>query len=215
MKRIYTKTRMLIVMALVSMLSLTSCHIHDCYDCNTPPPPPCSYGPDGYAGPAFFGLDYTTVEPSYIWTNNTAIPSVFRYGDYYNSLPGNFQLYYEGAFYDGCCLTEYYWDVYFDVWINGGTPGGCGYAGQDGLPSYLMMVMGPYGPGEHRTNKMAEAGIEVREVFRTDDEIVTEYTKGDIVVKVTYKRLQESKRGELDATGEIAADISKPKTASK
>ena len=40
------------------------------------------------AGPAYFGLDWTTDQPDYVWTNNTAIPEVFYYGDYYNYIVG-------------------------------------------------------------------------------------------------------------------------------
>ena len=133
------------ILMLLSTLSFSGCLVETCNTCNTPPP--CSYGPDGYPGPAFFGLDWSGVQPSYVWTNNTAIPPTFRYGTYYNSFPGSYQLYYEGAFLNGCCLTEYYWDVDFLVWVNSGTTGGCGFVGADGLPSYLMLVMGINGPG--------------------------------------------------------------------
>ncbi len=203
MKRIYSKLAMALLM-LISTLSFSGCLVETCNTCNTPPP--CSYGPDGYAGPAFFGLDWAGVQPSYVWTNNTAIPPVFQYSTYYNSLPGSYQLYYEGAFQDGCCLTEYYWDVDFLVWVNSGTVGGCGFAGADGLPSYLMLVLGTNGPGDIRSNKMAQAGVETSILSETQDEVIVQHVKGDINVRITYKRLSESRKASLDASGIVKSE---------
>ena len=200
MKRITNTALLPLLIALFMGTSLTSC-ITECYDCQ-PAPPPCSYGPDGVAGPAFFGLDWNTDIPDYVWTNNQAIPSVFYYGEYYNSLSGTFSLYYEGQVMDGCCLQDYFWDVTFDVWVNLGTAGGCGYVGADGLPSYLMLDMGPYGPSEFRTNKAEVSDNEkFQTISKTDDEIVLQHTDGDINVRVTFKKLDASKKATLDASG--------------
>ncbi|MEM7037399.1 MAG: hypothetical protein AAF570_10500, partial [Bacteroidota bacterium] len=213
MKRTYFTTPLMILTLMVSTLTFSGCFVETCDVCPGDPPP-CSYGPDGVPGPAFFGLDWAAATPDYVWTNNQAIPQVFKYGTYYNSLPGSFQLYYEGAVMDGCCLVEYYWEVDFQVWINGGTTGGCGYAGIDGLPSYLMMQMGPNGPGEIRTNKMAKDGVTMEIVQDLPEEKVLLFTKGDINVKMTYKKLSASKKAELDPSGEITAETS-GKTALK
>jgi hypothetical protein len=207
MKRHLLTAPLALLLLLVSTLTLPGCFVETCTECNTPPP--CSYGPNGYPGPAFFGLDYPCCAPTYVWTNNTAIPPTFVYGTYYNSMPGNYRLYYEGRFLNGCCYTEYHWDVNFDVWINAGTPGGCGFAGANGLPSYLMLVCGPDGPGQVRTNKMAEQGIQMNVISETANEVILQYVKGDINVRVSYHRLAESIKRELDPSGIVHADDKK------
>jgi len=198
-------THLLIV--LMGLAILPGCYVHDhCYDCfppPPPPPPPCVYGPDGVPGPAFFGLDWVYDEPDYVWTNNTAIPYVFHFGTYYNSYPGTYRLYYEGVFLDGCCPVGYYWELNFVVWMNAGTQGGCGYVGQDGLPSYLMLLMGPRGPSEIRTNKTALPGTTMEVIRENDTETEILYTKGDLNVLVTYRKLTHSIREDLDPSGEI------------
>jgi hypothetical protein len=206
MKRIYQSFAMAL-MLMISALGFSGCYVDTCHTCTAPPPPPpCSYGPNGVPGPAFFGLDWTGVQPSYLWTNNTAIPPVFAYGSYYNSFPGSYRLYYEGSYYAGCCLTEFHWDVDFLVWVNAGTAGGCGFAGADGLPSYLMLVCGPNGPGDIRTNKMASAGVQTTVISQTDDEVILQHVKGDINVRITYKRLKESLKDSLDPSGTIKSE---------
>lgn len=209
MKKI-TRSPLVLLMALfMAAMSMSGCYVHDCYDCNPPPPPPppppCLYGPNGVPGPAYFGVDWTGYQPTYLWCNNTALPQVFQYGSYYNSWPGTWRLYYEGSYLVGCCPVTYYWDVNFVVWVNAGTAGGCGFAGLDGLPSYLMLVLGPNGPGELRTNKTALPGTEMEIVRETADETEILYTKHDINVLVTYKRLAKSQRDVLDPKFEVHA----------
>ena len=200
MKKIFQTPLFALIALMFAGMTFSGC-VETCYDCSNPPPPPCTYGPNGVAGPAYFGLDWTADQPDYVWTNNLAIPEVFYYGDYYNSLSGSYQLYYEGQIMEGCCLKDYFWEVNFDVWVNLGTSGGCGFAGTDGLPSYLMLIMGPYGPGEHRTNKTDDPNKLFQEISRTDDEIVLQHTDGDINVRATFKKLSSSKRASLDAAG--------------
>ncbi|HHG85031.1 MAG TPA: hypothetical protein ENJ82_09835 [Bacteroidetes bacterium] len=199
MKRFTFTTPLALLIMLASMLTFSGCIVDTCTTCNQPPP--CTYGPDGYAGPAFFGMDWAVHQPNYVWTNNGAIPGVFRYSTYYNSLPGDFNLYYEGSYLNGCCMVDYHWDVNFTVWINGGAAGGCGYAGADGLPSYLMLVMGPNGPDESRTNKMSQAGVQVDILSATDTEYIIQLVKGDINVRVKYTKLENSRKAELDPSG--------------
>jgi hypothetical protein len=203
MKKSLLSAPLAFMLMLASVFSFSGCLVETCHDCNTPPP--CTWGPNGVAGPAFFGLDWTMAQPTYVWTNNTAIPPTFRYATYYNSLPGTYHLYYEGRFLNGCCFTEYYWEVDFIVWVNGGTGGGCGFAGANGLPSYLMIVCGPNGPGDVRTNKLAEQGIETKILSENANEIIVQYIKGDINVRVEYHRLAESKKRTLDADGVVTA----------
>lgn len=206
MKRI-TKISLLPLLLVMFMGTTLSSCITECYDCN-PAPPPCTYGSDGVAGPAYFGLDWTTDIPDYVWTDNQAIPAVFYYGEYYNSLAGTYSLYYEGQIVEDCCPKDYFWDVTFDVWVNLGTAGGCGYVGADGLPSYLMLGMGPYGPSEARTNKAETSDNERFDIIsKTDDEIVMQHTDGDINVRVTFKKLTESKKASLDPSGVRTAAV--------
>ncbi|MBP6638729.1 MAG: hypothetical protein KAY96_03175 [Bacteroidia bacterium] len=204
MKRRLLSAPLAFMLMLASVFSFSGCLVETCHDCNTPPP--CTWGPNGAPGPAFFGLDWTGYSaPTYVWTNNTGIPPTFQYGTYYNSLPGNYHLYYEGRFIDGCCYTEYFWEVDFVVWVNVGTAGGCGYAGLNGLPSYLMIVCGPNGPGNIRTNKLAEQGIEMTILSENANEVIVQYVKGDINVRITYHRLAESQKRLLDASGVVTA----------
>jgi hypothetical protein len=210
MKKFTQHSALLLLLALFSMMTLPGCYIHDdCTYCGAPPPPPppppCTYGPNGVPGPAFFGVDWAGVQPTYLWCNNTALPQVFYYGTYYNTLPGTWQLYYEGTFMDGCCPRSYYWNVNFVVWVNAGTYGGCGYVGLDGLPSYLMLQLGPLGPAEIRTNKTALPGTEMEVLRQTDTETEVLYTKSDIHVQVTYTRLDASLKSSLDPKFEVKA----------
>lgn len=163
--------------------------------------PPCSPGYDGRPGQAFLELDWTNHQPDYLWTNNTAIPAVFRYGNYYESWAGTYDLYYEGTFYDGCCPVDYFWDVVFEIWIHPGTLADCGYNGLDGADSFLSLVLDPYGPIEYRTNKTGEgaAADDMKILSQTDKEIVVEKTVGDITMRATYKKLDKSRKAELDS----------------
>jgi hypothetical protein len=204
MKKNLLSAPLALVFVLVSMFSLSGCFVETCHDCNTPPP--CTYGPNGVPGPAFFGLDWSAAQPTYVWTNNACIPPYFRYGDYYNSYPGNYHLYYEGRFLNGCCYTEYFWEVDFVVWVNVGTTGGCGYAGVNGLPSYLMLVCGPNGPGDIRTNKLDEQGITTSILSENANEVIVQYVKGDINVRVTYHRVAESQKRKLDPSGVVKGE---------
>lgn len=178
------------------MLFMSGCYIQET---------PCYYGVDGRPGRAFFGLDWTGDKPSYLWTNNTAIPHVFEYGSYYQSYVGSYELYYEGTFIDGCCPSEYYWDVHFDVWAHPGTPGGCGFDGMNGADSYLMFTCGPYGPVEGRINKTNETSPVLTVMSRTDETVVCEVKDGDLTMVVTFNKLKASRRTELDPKGEIIA----------
>ncbi len=205
--KIITKTFLFPVLAVLFLSTILSSCVTQCYDCN-PAPPPCTYGTNGYPGPAFFGLDWITDIPDYVWTNNQAIPTVFYYGEYYNTLPGTYNLYYEGQMIVDCCPVDYFWDVTFDIWVNAGTAGGCGFVGADGLPSYLMIGMGPYGPSEARTNKAEVSDNERFDIISdTDDEIVMQHTNGDVNVRVTFKKLTESRKDSLETSGVRTAAV--------
>lgn len=183
-------------MILVSLIIFASgCQVN-VYD-DEPRPAPCNGGLNGLDGRAYIALDYSSIEPYYIWGNNDAIPSHFAYGQYYQAFPGTYDLYYEGEFYDGCCLAEYFWDVNYDLWYHAGTQGGpCGQNGVNGADSFLSIYMDPLGPGIDRINKMNDPNFEVLE--RTDDRIVIQEKKGDFTLKVTYTKLKQSKKDLLD-----------------
>ena len=56
------------------------------------------------------------------------------------------------------------------------------------------------------SNKMAAAGVTMEVVTETKDEVILQYVKGDINVKVHYKRLAASKKAELDPAREVKAE---------
>lgn len=181
---------------MLPLMIFTGCHVTVVEP--APAPPPVVYGPDGLPGLAFFGVDWSDDAPDFISTDNPAIPSYFRYGDYYQSGPGTFYFYYEGAFFDGPDFVEYFWEGYFDVWINPGEQGcACGTPGANGADSYLMMVTNPYGPFESRLNKTAPSDLPFTVLEQSDDRIVIE-TEWDIYkVKITYNKLEKSKKAEI------------------
>jgi hypothetical protein len=187
-------SRIVLALALPLVVSVSGCHYHEA----PPPPPPCSWGYDGVTGQAFFGLDWQDASPTYLWTNNQAIPSTFQYGAYYWSYPGGYELYYEGRVLENCCYVPYHWNVHFDIWVHPGTAGGCGVNGINGPDSYLMIYCGPYGPYETRTNKMGVQKFTV--LSDTGDEIITEQRVGDVSVRATYTKVLNSRKGELDPT---------------
>ena len=158
--------------------------------------PPCYNGVNGRNGNAFIELNYSNIQPTYIWGNNAAFPWTFNYGSYYYSNPGSYQLYYEGHIYQGDVRTDYYWDVTYDIWIHYGTSGGPCYNGSNGVDSYLTLWLDPYGPGVERFNKKGET---VELIKSTADEIVLEVKTGEGGMKITYHRLQESRKAELGA----------------
>lgn len=194
MKKILTlSTLKIAILSLV--LFATGCQVN-VYD-DDPGPPPCGGGPYGLDGQAFIALDYSSVEPSYIWGNNGRIPSHFAYGQYYLSNPGTYDLYYEGSFLDGCCVVDYYWDISYDLWYHPGTAGGpCGQPGMDGADSFLTIFMDPDGPGISRINKKADENFQILE--RTEETVVTQEKRGEFTLKVTYTKLKASKKDQLD-----------------
>lgn len=174
-------------------------------------PDPCYGGYDGRDGRSFFSVDWSTDVPDYLSTNNTAIPPVFTYGDYYESAPGTFDLYYEGSFVEDCCPKEYFWDVTFDVWFNAGTVGGpCGQNGFDGADSYLTLITSPYGPYESRINKTIPSEVNGMKVISdTGKEIILEKTDGDLTMRITYKALDKSKKADLDQANVKVGQVKK------
>ena len=170
------------------LITICGCHV-DVYN-----DPPCYNGANGRNGNAYVGLNYTNIKPTYIWGNNPAFPPTFTYGSSYYSAPGIYQLYYEGFFFQQEVRTDYYWDVTYEIWINYGTPGGPCYNGNNGADSYLTLWLDPYGPGIDRFNKKGDS---VELIKSTADEIVLEIKNGEGGMKITYYRLNESRKAEL------------------
>lgn len=192
MKKLY-KTLPMIAILLGLLLGTSGCIVHT--------DPPCYPGRDGLPGQAFLELDWTTVTPSYVWTNNTAIPPVFRYGTFYQSYTGTWDLYYEGSYFAGCCPVEFFWDVRFDIWAHPGTYAQCGYDGINGPDSYLTLLLDPNGPIEQRINKTGTDGDVLKVISQTDKEIIVEKSVGEVTMRITYTKLEKSRRAELDPTG--------------
>lgn len=193
MKKLTLSKLMMAFFMSMLLAGATGCHFHE-----APQPAPCNGGA-GVAGLAFFSIDWEQVPPDYLWTDNTAIPPVFTYGDFYQSGPGNFDLYYEGEFIENCCPVQYQWDVNFDVWVNLGTTGPCGEPGYAGADSYLTLVCGPYGPYEARTNKTKQLPDGMKLISDTGDQIIVEKEVDDVKMRITYTKAKESKKATLDA----------------
>ena len=117
-------------------LSLSSCVHHHA-------PAPC-YGPDGYDGHAFFGIDYEYSHPYSYWDNNPSVPYNPQIGAYHNTAPGIYDFeYYINP-------SEFWYGTY-EIWINHGGPGRLGCEpGHIGLDSYLMLICDPWGYSEIR-----------------------------------------------------------------
>ena len=185
---------------LVALLMMTLTGCNTCWDCPTtppppPPPPPC-WGVDGIDGNAWLSLDYSLVQPDYIWGDNPAIPTVFDYGVNHLSPPGEFRLYYEGAFIDGCCPVEYFWDVNYLIWINPGSYGDCYANGYNGADSYLRIFMDPYEPGFERINK-THPGLEVEILDQTEGKVIVQMKNEHFTMRAEYTKLKESRKDEL------------------
>ncbi len=180
-------THLLITLGL--FLSLVGCHV-DVY--HEPPPPPCYQGRNGVTGQAFFALNYSVAKPLYIWGNNPSFPNHFYFDTYYFTYPGSYQLYYEGAFYNGPNYVEYYWDVNYEIWVNPGSYGGPCYDGANGADSYLSLWLDPYGPGVERINKKE---VEYELISSSSDKIEIELKNSGGGMRATFLRLTESKKG--------------------
>ena len=163
---------------LTMLLGLSSCvyHAHP-----EPPPPPC-YGPDGYPGLAFFGIDYEYSHPYSYWDDNPSVPYNPRIGYYYQTAPGIYEFEY-------FINAEEYWYGTYEIWVN---PGGAGrlncQPGFDGADTYLMMLCDPWG------------WTEIRGLAKIDEEelktkpLVIERKNGDQNFKITLYKGDPSKR---------------------
>ena len=201
MKKLFTHIGLILALAIPFLA--TSCVVDE-----TPPPPPpprpapVYFGPDGRPGYAFFGLDYDFAEPTYLATNNQAIPRVFYYGDFYNTFPGVFDFYYEGFIIDGPFREDYFWEGTYEIWLNAGEPGyPNGVPGRDGVDSYLMLVCNPGGPIYERTNKKGASGMNI--ILDEPDHKIVEYKVLNQYIKFDMKKLSKSMKHTFNAEDQI------------
>lgn len=135
------------------------------------------YGPPGRDGRAYFGVDYDYQAPYGYWDNNPSIPVDPFLGEYYPTHYGLFDF----EFYE---TEDDYWYGTYEVFINRGGPGlPHGEPGYDGANTYLMLVLGPRGPYEHRKAKQDES-IEWITQSKTELEYVIEHNGGKAHVKM-------------------------------
>lgn len=140
------------------------------------------YGPHGFDGLAFFGIDYDIAHPYSYWDNNPSIPYNPLVGHYYNTAPGL----YEFEYYVN---PREFWYGTYEVWINYGGPGQPnGYPGYDGLDTYLLMICDPYGYYEVRGSAKID-----EEALKTTP-MVIERKEGNKNFKITLYKGDPSKR---------------------
>lgn len=140
-------------------------------------PPPVPYGPRGYDGLAFFGVDYDQYHPYSYWDNNPALPFNPELGVYFQTNPGIYDFEY-------FINRHEYWYGTYQIWINPGGPGRPnGVPGYDGLDSYLMLICNPNGYYEYRNNfKNQDYSVEPLIIERKDGNKNFKITlyKGDV-----------------------------------
>ena len=97
------------------------------------------FGPPGFDGRAFVGIDYDYQHPYSYWDDNTSVPANPHMGHYYATWPGLYHFeYFINPFQ--------YWYGTYEIWINSGGPGlPGGERGMDGMDTYLMLICNPEG----------------------------------------------------------------------
>lgn len=97
------------------------------------------FGPPGFDGRAFIGIDYDYHHPYSYWDDNPSIPTNPHMGNYYPTWSGLYSFeYFINPF-------EYWYGTY-EIWINHGGPGlPSGERGIDGMDTYLMLICNPEG----------------------------------------------------------------------
>lgn len=102
------------------------------------------YGPRGYDGRVYFGVDYDYGMLYSYADNNPSIPFNPALGHHYPSEPGLFQFEYFINPYE-------YWYGTYELWFNPGQPGGpYGEPGLNGADTYLLLICNPDGFYEDR-----------------------------------------------------------------
>lgn len=152
------------------------------------------YGRDGRPGDAYLSLTWANEMPEYIDAGTSAIPSLFKWGDYYWAYPGMYQLYYEGSVWNGFGWSYYAWEVDYEIWLNEGEQGQpYGIDGRDGADTFLTLECSPYGPFIFTTNKSGNLKNKYKIIENTDDLIQVIQEGQKFSMKVTYKKANHSK----------------------
>lgn len=152
-------------LAIALMIGMSSCVVV----VDTPP------GPDGYAGRAYFGVDYDYEPPYSYWDNNPSIPTDPYIGEYYPTYGGVYDFEY---FID----RDDYWFGTYEIWINPGGPGRAnGQRGRDGADTYLLLILNPEGPYEWRKAN-TKGDYEVKQLSKTKYELTYQDEGGGIKV---------------------------------
>ena len=100
---------------------------------------PVYYGPAGYDGKVFFGIDYDYAMPYSYWDNNPHVPNNPYFGDYFQTHAGLYDFEYFVNPYE-------YWYGTYETYQVYGEPGGPnGQPGADGNDTYLLLICNPDG----------------------------------------------------------------------
>jgi hypothetical protein len=148
------------------------------------------HGQDGRPGDVYLSLNWEVAEPSYIDAGTGDIPPLFNWGQYYETFPGRYALYYEGRVWTEMGWGTYAWEVDYQMYEIPGEAGGWYYNGQDGPDNYFMIECSPYGPYIENSYKSAE-GNPTYEVLEKSDDKITLIQKGDgLELLITYKKME-------------------------
>ena len=158
-------------------------------------------GYDGRDGRAYLALAYSMDEPDYIDAGTASVPRHFYWDEYYRSAPGYYTMYYDGIFYDGISVTEYAWEVDYEVYIYEGEPGGIGYNGADAPDTYFSVECNPYGPYVYDENRKASLPMNVKLIKKTDKQIVIEKSKNQFGLRITYKKVAPREDNQVKKKG--------------
>ena len=152
------------------------------------------YGRDGRPGEAYLSLTWANEVPEYLDVGTGAIPSTFKWGDYYPVYPGFYVMYYEGAVWNGFGRTFYAYEVEYEIWVNDGQQGQpYGIDGLDGANTFLSIECSPYGPFIFSSEKSANITPKYKILKNIDDEIQVLQETDTFSMKITYKRKVHSK----------------------
>lgn len=154
----------------------------------------CTEGFDGRDGRAYLALTYSVDEPEYIDAGTGDIPEYFYWDEYYRVAPGYYTLYYDGFYDNGHSVTDYAWEVDYDVYVYEGEPGGPGYHGADAPDSYFWVECNPFGPFVFDENRKSTLPEGVKLLVKKEDSIVIEKKTNGFGLRATYRKVEPRKR---------------------
>ncbi|MDT8308064.1 MAG: hypothetical protein RQ866_00940 [Bacteroidales bacterium] len=164
----------------------------------------CYEGRDGLPGKAFLAVEWEVDKPDYIDCGTPDIPPQFYYGTYYRAYPGVYFLYYEGDFYNGQAWGTYAWEMEYEIWVHPGERGGLGYNGAHGPDAFFQLVCSPYGPYKVNTVGKTAGKILVKETYKlieeTENGIVIEQKQDAYTLKITYRKVEPKHNHNTEVT---------------